>query len=196
MEENRRIVMKNIPLVPEKYSEVRAGIVELLKAARTASVRSVNALMTATYWEIGRRIVEFEQEGQERAGYGEALITQLVDDLTGQFGRGFGAVNLSQMRRFYLAWASPQIFQTPSEKSSSLPELAARFPLPWSAYVRLLSVKSPEARSFMKPRLCARDGLSGNWIARSAANSTNASRSQRTKRPCWRRRRTPNPAMR
>jgi predicted nuclease of restriction endonuclease-like (RecB) superfamily len=148
MEENRRIVMKNIPLVPGKYSDVRAGIIDLLKAARTASVRSVNALMTATYWEIGRRIVEFEQEGQERAGYGEALITQLADDLTGQFGRGFGAVNLSQMRRFYLAWASPQIFQTPSEKSSSLPELAARFPLPWSAYVRLLSVKNPNARSF------------------------------------------------
>jgi hypothetical protein len=60
--------MKNIPLVPEKYGEVRAGIVELLKAARTTSVRSVNALMTASHWEIGRRIVEFEQEGREREG--------------------------------------------------------------------------------------------------------------------------------
>jgi predicted nuclease of restriction endonuclease-like (RecB) superfamily len=104
--------------------------------------------MTATYWEIGRRIVESEQAGQGRAGYGEALIRQLASDLTGQFGRGFGAVNLGQMRRFYLAWSSPQIFQTLSEKSSRLPELAARFPLPWSAYVRLLSVKNPNARSF------------------------------------------------
>jgi hypothetical protein len=147
MEENRGIGMNNAPPVPENYSEVRAGIVELLDAARTASVRSVNALMTATYWEIGRRIVESEQAGQGRAGYGEALIRQLASDLTVQFGRGFGAVNLSQMRRFYLAWASPQIFQTPSEKSSSLPELAARFPLPWSAYVRLLSVRTATGSS-------------------------------------------------
>jgi hypothetical protein len=66
MEENRRILMKNIPLVPGKYSEVRAGIVELLNAARTASVRSVNALMTATYWEIGRRIVEFDMAPNNR----------------------------------------------------------------------------------------------------------------------------------
>jgi len=55
----------------------------------------MNALMTATYWEIGHRIVEFEQQGQERAEYGEALIKQLAEDLTRQFGRGFGAVNLS-----------------------------------------------------------------------------------------------------
>jgi predicted nuclease of restriction endonuclease-like (RecB) superfamily len=81
MEENRGIAMNNSPLVAEHYSDVRAGIVELLNAARTASVRSVNALMTATYWEIGRRIVESEQEGQERAEYGEALIRQLASDL-------------------------------------------------------------------------------------------------------------------
>src|ERR1700733_12876232 len=55
-------------------------------------------LCRVTYWEIGRRIVEFEQEGQERAGYGEALSTQLADDLTGQFGRASGADNLRQMR--------------------------------------------------------------------------------------------------
>jgi hypothetical protein len=102
------------------YSAIRTEIVALLNAARTASVRSINALMTATYWEIGRRIVEFEQQGQERAEYGEALIKQLADDLTRQFGRGFGAVNLSQMRRFYLAWPPQQIFQTLSEKSLAL----------------------------------------------------------------------------
>jgi hypothetical protein len=68
-----------------------------------------------------RRIVDFEQQGQERAEYGEALIKQLADDLTRQFGRGFGAVNLSQMRRFYRAWQPQQIFQTLSEKSLALP---------------------------------------------------------------------------
>ena len=77
------------------YGKIRNDIVGLLQAARLASARSVNALMTATYWEIGHRIVEFEQQGQERAEYGEALIKQLAEDLTRQFGRGFGAVNLS-----------------------------------------------------------------------------------------------------
>jgi hypothetical protein len=106
---NLRDDMNNI-----QYGEIRNDIIELLQAARAASARSVNALMTATYWEIGRRIVEFEQQGQERAEYGEALIKQLADDLTQQFGRGFGAVNLSQMRRFYLEWPAQKIFQTPS----------------------------------------------------------------------------------
>ncbi len=99
------------------YGEVRGQIVALLQAARAASARSVNALMTASYWEIGRRIVEFEQKGEQRAEYGETLIKQLAEDLTRQFGRGFGAVNLSQMRRFYLEWPAQEISQTPSEKS-------------------------------------------------------------------------------
>ena len=74
--------MNKAPWFRQNYSEVRAGIVELLEAARTASVRSVNLLMPATYWEIGRRIVESEQAGQGRAGYGAALIRQLASDLT------------------------------------------------------------------------------------------------------------------
>lgn len=65
------------------------------------------------------------------------------------------------MRRFYLAWPSQQIFQTPSEKSLALPELAAKFPLPWSAYVRLLSVKNPEARAFYET-----EALRASWSVR------------------------------
>jgi hypothetical protein len=60
-----------------QYGEIRNDIVELLQASRAASARHVNVLMTATYWEIGRRIVEFEQEGHERAEYGEAVINAL-----------------------------------------------------------------------------------------------------------------------
>ncbi|NYF51107.1 hypothetical protein HDF12_001472 [Edaphobacter lichenicola] len=86
-----------------QYGEIRNDIVALLQAARTASARSVNALMTAAYWEIGRRIVESEQQGQERAEYGEALIKQLAEDLEPRFGRGFGWRNLTQMRAFFLA---------------------------------------------------------------------------------------------
>lgn len=88
--------------------DVRSGIVELLNAARQAAARRVNSLMTASYWEIGRRIVEAEQKGKRRAGYGEQLIERLSADLTQQFGRGFSSRNLDQMRQFYLAWAIPQ----------------------------------------------------------------------------------------
>ena len=73
----------------QNYGDIHAGIIELLEAARRAVARSVNAAMTATYWEIGRRIVEFEQAGAERATYGDALIERLAKDLTGRFGRGF-----------------------------------------------------------------------------------------------------------
>ncbi|MEO6910640.1 MAG: DUF1016 N-terminal domain-containing protein [Edaphobacter sp.] len=103
--------------------------------------------MTATYWEIGRRIVEFEHEGKKRAEYGEALIKQLAEDLTQQYGRDFGVVNLSQMKKFYIAWSPGHFFQTLSEKSPPLPELATKFPLPWSACVRLHGIRQ-------QPRLC------------------------------------------
>jgi DUF1016 N-terminal domain len=90
--------------IPENYNNIRAGIVELLKTARSAAARNVNALMTATYWELGRRIVQSEQAGEKRADYGELLINRLAKDLSASFGRGFGPRNLAQMRRFYLSW--------------------------------------------------------------------------------------------
>ena len=147
--------------ISASYDNVRAGIVELLESARSAAARNVNSIMTAVYWEIGRRIVESEQAGEKRAEYGEVLIERLAEDLSASFGRGFGPRNLAQMRSFYLAWSPKRILQTPSAKSTTLahlsdPEgsdtnttiLASHFPLPWSAYVRLLSVKSLEARAF------------------------------------------------
>jgi hypothetical protein len=71
------------------YNGIHGDIVALLEAARRAAARSVNAVMTATYWEIGQRIVEFEQGGQDRAAYGEALLARLSADLSARFGRGF-----------------------------------------------------------------------------------------------------------
>jgi len=164
---------KHHSIILPGYEALHSGIVELLESARRFAVRSVNTLMTATYWEVGRRIVEAEQGGKERAEYGEKLIARLAEDLIARFGRGFGAVNLSQMRRFYQTWPVETIFQTSSEESSAeiahvLPPefghmpicrvavngaddfyaIARRFPLPWSAYVRLLSVKDSLARRF------------------------------------------------
>lgn len=91
----------NIESLPAGYSVVRGGIAEIVSVARQAAARHVNALMTASYWEIGRRLVEAEQKGKRRAGYGEQLIARLSIDLTQQFGRGFSADNLENMRRFF-----------------------------------------------------------------------------------------------
>ena len=121
------------PAGADGYSGIHGDIVALLEATWRAAARSVNALMTASYWEIGRRIVEFEQSGQQRAAYGQALLKRLSIDLSGRFGRGFSERNLEQMRLFYLAWPQEHISQTPSGESPNLPALAQAFPLPWSA---------------------------------------------------------------
>ncbi len=92
--------MTKMTTIPDNYDNIRAGIVELLKAAKSAAARNVNSIMTAVYWDIGRRNVESEQAGAVRANYGDELIKQLANDLSAQFGRGFGVVNLSQMREW------------------------------------------------------------------------------------------------
>lgn len=119
------------------YAGLVHDVRELLETARRTSARTVNALMTATYWEIGRRIVEFEQGGKKRAGYGDELLKLLARDLAARFGRGFSRQNLESMRLFYLAappericqtlsgkLTDPQICPTPSGKSSSGEERA------------------------------------------------------------------------
>jgi predicted nuclease of restriction endonuclease-like (RecB) superfamily len=101
------------------YSEVLSGVMELVDSARRASARVVNSLMTATYWEIGRRIVEHEQAGQRRADYGEELVQHLSKGLTKQFGRGFGVVQLAVMRQFFLTFSRNGNFQSLIENSAS-----------------------------------------------------------------------------
>jgi hypothetical protein len=92
------------------YDKLLSGVVELLEQARRTSVRSTNYIMTATYWEIGRRIVVQEQGGSRRAVYGEELLDRLSKVLSSRFGCGFGRRNLFQMRAFYLVY--PQSVQT------------------------------------------------------------------------------------
>jgi nuclease YhcG-like protein/uncharacterized protein DUF1016 len=160
------VTKKRTNLAELSYSQFFTEVAELLEQARKYSARSVNAIMTHTYWEVGRRIVEHEQHGKKRAVYGEALIERLALDLTGKFGRGFSQSNLWQMRDFYLAWPILQTtsgesrpskpisvdtpkFQTLSGLSGEHQETRLqRFPLPWSHYVRLLAVKGKEARVF------------------------------------------------
>ncbi|WP_287931686.1 DUF1016 N-terminal domain-containing protein, partial [Achromobacter sp.] len=102
--------------LPAGYAGIHGDIVELLDSARRTAVRRVNALMTASYWAIGQRIVDAEQKGRRRAGYGEQLIQRLSIDLTARFGRGFSADNLENMRGFFLAYPPSAISETVSRK--------------------------------------------------------------------------------
>jgi hypothetical protein len=169
------------------YNDIHRDIVQLLKAARSAAVRSVNSIMTAVHWGIGQRIVKFEQGGEYRAEYGAQLMEQLSGDLTRQFGRGFGRANLWQMRGFYRAWPEARILQTLSgesiipddpdrlgDDSSAIIALASHFPLPWSAYVRPLSVKNPEARTFYETE-APRSG----WSVRQLDRQINSKRQRK-----------------
>ena len=107
--------MKPSPLVPA-YTHLLSDLSGLLEQSRRASARTVNAFMTATYWEVGRRIVEFEQGGEKRAGYGEELLARLADDLATRFGRGFSRQNLQRFRLFYLSQPVEKICSTLSSK--------------------------------------------------------------------------------
>jgi predicted nuclease of restriction endonuclease-like (RecB) superfamily len=168
-------------LVLQGYDQLLSGIQRLLEEARHQAARSVNAILTATYWEIGRRIVVHEQGGKSRAGYGEELIGKLSQDLTKKFVRGFSKRNLEQMRSFYLGWPIAQTLsaqsssrktgiqkpQTSSAKSvaalrgSDSEAFTAIFPLSWSHYVLLLSVKNDHARRFYEA-----EALRGGWSVR------------------------------
>jgi predicted nuclease of restriction endonuclease-like (RecB) superfamily len=188
------------PSASEPYRGLVDGIKELLENARRTSARAVNAIMTATYWKIGRRIVEYEQGGEVRAEYGEALLETLAHDLTERFGRGFSYPNLNKFRQFYLAFPQSEILSTLSIESHSsrgkpprearrgsarksraarilqtvsaesvLSKAAARFPLPWSAYVRLLAVKNQHARRFYET-----EALRNGWSVRQLGRQIDA----------------------
>ena len=165
------------------YEAVFGDVSQIIDAARESAARSVNAAMTAAYWLVGRRIVEFEQSGEDRAEYGEALVERLAEDLTGRFGRGFSLQGIYKMRLFYLSFPPDRILPTPSGKSApphrqrilqtpstkletpsvevGFDDLLTAFPLPWSAYVRLLSVRDEHAREFYET-----EALRGGWSVR------------------------------
>lgn len=148
------------------YADLLGDLTELLAEARRAAGRSLNEVLTATYWEIGRRIVEFEQGGADRAVYGEALLQRLSRDLSAQFGRGFSQENLRLMRLFYLGYRD-RIPQTPSGKLPAVSSdrksqtLSGQFQLPWSHYVRLLALDDAHKRYFYEE-----EARRGGWSVR------------------------------
>lgn len=139
------------------YDVILNDISAVIDAARKSAARSVNSIMTAAYWLIGRRIVEYEQKGEKRAEYGEEVIEKLSADLSRRFGRGFSVRNVWQMRSFHLGWQIPQT----ASAEYSLAKVASSFLLPWSAYVRLLTIKNEQARKFYET-----EALRGGWSVR------------------------------
>lgn len=175
---------KKLVSLDKAYPEFVSQLVGLLEQARRNSARSLNSIMTATYWEIGRRIVEQEQRGQKRAQYAKPLLHRLAADLTPRFGNGFSERNLLAMREFFLVWSIPQTVsaeltvpggtrdsrenpQPASAKSAGLAWLSP-FPLPWSHYVRLFSVNNRQARTFYEKE-ALRGGCSVRQLDRQIA---------------------------
>jgi len=120
----------------------------LLQNARNKVYQSINTTMTQTYFEIGKRIVEEEQGGEQRAKYGKALLEKLSKELNNEFGKGFSVDNLGNMRKFYLTYSK-------SETASR------KFNLSWSHYIFLTRISHVDERDFYEL-----ESITGSWSLR------------------------------
>jgi predicted nuclease of restriction endonuclease-like (RecB) superfamily len=173
----------------ETYSTLISDLASLIEQGRKAAVRYVNTALITTYWLVGRRIVEYEQKGKERAEYGEALLKHLSDDLIKQFGKGWGEPHLRAVRQFYLIYGDIEKRYTLCSKSEKSKESEIRhtlgseliptqvlpkklqtmsveffselFSLSWSHYRLLMRLDEPFKREFYEAE-CIR----GNWSVR------------------------------
>ena len=155
-----------------------AGIRKLISGARTSVARGVDLVQVHTNFEIGRRIVEEEQRGKDRAAYGAEVIRALADRLTGEFGKGFSDTNLKLMRLFYLQnqhrirQSVTDQLDTPAIRQSVTDQLgppSRPFTLSWTHYVFLLGVKNANERSFYEIEAGER-----NWTVRELKRQWNS----------------------
>ena len=137
------------------YQEMIDEIKEIMQSARDNVARQVNDELLSAYWNIGRVIVEHEQDSNERAKYGEKTIKELSRSLTKELGKGFSRSNLQNMRALYLAYPK---CQTLSGKLS------------WSHYCELLIISDPDRRSFYEKE-CERSGWSVRELKRQISTS-------------------------
>ncbi|MGI9072234.1 MAG: PDDEXK nuclease domain-containing protein [Bryobacteraceae bacterium] len=164
--------MEEKGIVPSGYAELLSAVIDLIEQGRRLAARSINAALTSTYWLIGQRLVEHEQQGSERAEYGTQIVKRLSRELQHQFGRGFSKRNLEQMRQFYLQWPIVQTVSAelsarePTQIAQTLsaqlgPSSTPIFPLSWSHYVRLLTVPDSAARHYYET-----EAVHGGWSVR------------------------------
>jgi predicted nuclease of restriction endonuclease-like (RecB) superfamily len=123
-------------------------IAKLLIKARNSVVQTVNKTMVRTYFEIGRMIVEEEQDGNIRAEYGKQVLIELSKKLTEEFGKGFSRRNLEQMRQFYHTYSKTQT-------------VSAEFKLSWSHYLKLMRIDNENERNFYEI-----EAFENNWSLR------------------------------
>lgn len=140
-------------------------IESLVEEARKNVLSHVNTVMVQTYFEIGRTIVENEQQGDTRAAYGKNVLKELSKRLNAKFGKGFSVDNLENMRRFYLTYSSV-ISETVSrklvgEKSETLSRKSAGFVLSWSHYIFLMKIDNPDERNFYE-----KEAIQEGWSLR------------------------------
>ncbi|MDO9274605.1 MAG: PDDEXK nuclease domain-containing protein [Lutibacter sp.] len=156
---------------PKLNSNFLNKAVQLLQYARSKVVHTINQVMVYTYYEIGRMIIEEEQQGKERAQYGKGLLNELSKTLTVEFGKGFSIRNIEQMRKFYLVYSKTQTVSADSD--SLISEIASRvsnlsktqtplaesdsgkqqktstyFELSWSHYLKLMRIDNENERKF------------------------------------------------
>lgn len=130
----------------EIYQKLIDSIGSTIEGARQRAIQAVNNELLRANWEIGKYIVEYEQQGNEKAEYGSSLLTNLSKDLKFRFGKGFSKSNIYLMRQFYLKY---QIFQSVTGK------------LTWTHYAELLGVSDDNARGFYE-----KQALNENWSVR------------------------------
>jgi len=141
------------------YHNLLQKVSHLLEEARRKVAKQINSVITDTYWQIGKLIVEEEQQGKERAKYGEELIRKLSKDLSKRFGKGFNASNLWNMRQFYLTY--PKLY-SPRIKSEIEKKLyALRRELSWTHFRILMRLDNKEARRFYEI-----ETVKNNWSTR------------------------------
>lgn len=156
--------------IGNSYEELISRIDLSINEGRRLAVRSINSVLVATHWSIGRWIVEYEQKGKKRAEYGQRLMRRLSKDLTKRQGKGWGQNQLLAIRQFYLIYRNRKISHTLCVKSDngvespSLGEtsaIAQALPLSWSHYRFLIRIEDPVKRQFYEAEC-----YKGNWSVR------------------------------
>jgi len=137
----------NVEPVDSELNRLADSIAALVNEAKKHLARSANVVMLASYWNIGKYIVEFEQEGNSKAKYGTALLSSLSKILRANLGKGYSHPNLNNMRKFYLLYPN---FQTLSEKLS------------WSHICELITIEDDLERSFYE-----KECIASGWNVRS-----------------------------
>jgi predicted nuclease of restriction endonuclease-like (RecB) superfamily/predicted GNAT family N-acyltransferase len=146
-------------------------VVNLLKEARKSVVKTVNKTMVSTYFEIGRIIVEEEQQGKERAAYGKQILKGLSEKLSIEFGKGFSVTNLKQMRQFYLNYSIGQTVSDEFKNSETVSRNfnTSDFQLSWSHYLFLMKIDNIDERKFYEI-----EAINNNWSVRELQRQFNS----------------------